>query len=64
MYAPLGAAEQQLLTQAMNRIKLSARGLHRVIKLALTLADMNEQEGLTRQHLLEALSYRQLAWQI
>lgn len=63
IYAPLAEAEKQLINQAIKKTKLSARGVHRVIKLALTLADLNAEEMINRNHLLEALSYRQLTWQ-
>jgi len=55
---PLDSELQQLLSQAMKKMKLSARAAHRLIKVALTLADLEEQT-LARGHLLEALGYRQ-----
>lgn len=61
-FAPLGKEQQQLLTKAMNRIHLSARAAHRIIKVALTLADLEAKPTITSKHLLEALSYRKLPW--
>ncbi len=49
---------RDLLTQAMKRMRLSARAAHRLVKVALTLADLDASKDLQRQHLLEALSYR------
>jgi magnesium chelatase family protein len=39
-------------------MKLTARGYHRVLKVARTLADLNDEADLGRLHLAEALSYR------
>jgi magnesium chelatase family protein len=39
-------------------MRLSARGFHRVLKLARTLADLAGAESVGRSHLAEALSYR------
>jgi magnesium chelatase family protein len=50
-----------LLTQAAERLKLSARGYHRVLRVARTLADMDASAGVRRLHVAEALSYRRLA---
>ena len=41
-----------------ERMRLSARGFHRVLKLARTLADLDGSKGVGRPHLAEALSYR------
>lgn len=61
-FAPLATEQQNLLTKAMERMQLSARAAHRVIKVALTLADLDEQPKISSQHLLEALSFRKLPW--
>ena len=55
------ALGRQLLTQAAERLKLSARGYHRVLRVARTLADMDGGEGVKRVHIAEALSYRRIA---
>lgn len=46
------------LHEAAERLQLSARGYHRVLKLARTLADLDGQDSVSRIHLAEALSYR------
>jgi hypothetical protein len=42
-------------------MRLSARGYHRVLRVARTLADLDGAEKIGRAHLAEALSYRALA---
>jgi len=65
--APAGVVEQvaaletganALLQDAAERMRLTARGFHRVLKVARTLADLDGGEGVKRRHLAEALSYR------
>jgi magnesium chelatase family protein len=48
----------RLLRDAAERLRLSARGYHRVLKLARTLADLDGEGSVGRAHLAEALSYR------
>lgn len=57
-YVQLGASEQQLLQLAQQRLNLSARGYHRVLRVARTIADLADSEGITSVHVSEALSYR------
>ena len=47
-----------MLRDAAERLRLSARGYHRVLKLARTLADLDGVDAVRRAHLAEALSYR------
>ena len=56
--AALDAAGLALLRDAAERMRLSARGYHRVLKLARTLADLDGAAQVGRLHLAEALSYR------
>jgi magnesium chelatase family protein len=53
-----------LLRDAADAMRLSARGYHRVLKVARTLADLDGAEKVGRIHLAEALSYRALADEI
>jgi magnesium chelatase family protein len=48
----------RLLEDAAQAMRLSARGYHRVLKLARTLADLDGAETVARIHIAEALSYR------
>ena len=50
-----------LLRDAADSMRLSARGYHRVLRVARTLADLDGAEKVGRVHLAEALSYRALA---
>jgi magnesium chelatase family protein len=50
-----------LLRDASDAMRLSARGYHRVLRVARTLADLDGAETLGRIHLAEALSYRALS---
>ncbi|MFA7413098.1 MAG: YifB family Mg chelatase-like AAA ATPase [Rhizobium sp.] len=52
------ASGLQLLRDAAEKFKFSARGYHRVLKVARTLADLDGSERLGRIHLAEAISYR------
>ena len=52
---------RQLLNQAAERMKLSARGYHRVLRVARTLADLEDAPRVRRLHIAEALSYRRIA---
>jgi magnesium chelatase family protein len=57
---PLSTADSLFLQQAVARLGLSARGYHRILKVARTLADLAQQAELNKRHLTEALSYRAL----
>lgn len=56
----LNTAEQQLIDKAMEKLKLSARAYHRILKLARTIADLDAKDDINTQHLSEAISYRSL----
>ena len=55
--SPDGGATD-LLREAAEKFRLSARGYHRVLKVARTLADLDDVEAIGRVHLAEALAYR------
>ncbi|KTQ82639.1 ATPase AAA [Aureimonas ureilytica] len=54
------ASGLKLLREAAERMRLSARAYHRVLKVARTIADLAGAETIGRPHLAEALSYRSL----
>jgi magnesium chelatase family protein len=49
-----------LLEQAMERLRLSARAYSRILKIARTIADLDNEEHINIPHLSEAISYRSL----
>ena len=53
------AAGLKLLREAADAMSLSARGYHRVLRVARTLADLEGRAEISRLHIAEALSYRQ-----
>jgi len=53
-------AGRKLLADAAGALKLSARGYHRVLRVARTIADLEGQETVRRTHIAEALSYRRV----
>jgi magnesium chelatase family protein len=56
----LKKTDQLLLQKAIESLQLSARAYHRILKLARTIADMDETVDITTYHLTEAISYRKL----
>jgi len=59
-HCQLSDDDHQLLEQAMDKLGLSHRAYHRILRVSRTIADMNNQETIKRKHLTEALSYRRM----
>jgi magnesium chelatase family protein len=55
---PLSNEVKDLLKQSSAKLNLSPRSLHRLIKVARTIADLDESDDLDERHVLEALHYR------
>jgi len=56
----LGDADQNLLERAMDALQLSARAMHRILRVARTIADLDSSEHIRTPHIAEAIGYRQL----
>jgi len=56
----LDRTAQQLLDQAVERLRLSARGYHRILRVARTIADLEASEAIQANPLLEAINYRRM----
>ncbi len=54
-------AGRALLERAVGQLRLSARGYHRVLRVARTIADLDGAETVASNHIAEALSYRRLS---
>ena len=59
-FCRLGEEEEEMLTEAFEALGLSARAHDRILKVARTIADLDGAADITRRHLAEAISYRQL----
>lgn len=55
----LGTESRALIEHATKTLQLSMRGLTRVMRIARTIADLEQADAVSRTHLAEALSYRQ-----
>ncbi|WP_163559239.1 YifB family Mg chelatase-like AAA ATPase [Halomonas sp. NO4] len=60
----LSSADRAWLAEVLERLKLSARAYHRVLRVALTLADLAGKSCPERDELMEAIGYRQLDRQL
>jgi magnesium chelatase family protein len=59
-FAQLDKASSELLKNAMQRLNLSARAYDRIIKVARTIADLDEAENIQSNHIAESINYRNL----
>lgn len=59
-YCSLDETASQLLNRAFDRLGMSARGYSRILKVARTIADLQESEQITCDHLTQAISFRSL----
>jgi magnesium chelatase family protein len=59
-HCPLDTVGQKLLEQAMDKLGLSHRAYHRILKVARTIADLAGSDAIDSRHLSEAIGYRRL----
>lgn len=59
-YCLLGKKESLLLEKVFEKMSLSARSYHRIIKVARTIADLDGEEQIAERHLSEAIHYKSL----
>ena len=58
-YCRLHTPDRNMLENAIDQLGLSVRAYHRVLRVSRTIADLAEAETIDKQHLVEALGYRQ-----
>lgn len=59
-YCALGENERKYMEKMFALMQLSARGYHRILKVARTIADLDESVQIEERHLSEAICYRQV----
>ena len=59
-YCPLDDQSDKLLAYSMEKLGLSARAYDRILKVARTIADLADAENIAANHLMEAISYRNI----
>ena len=57
-YCKLSPESERIMRMSFERLKLSARGRSRVLKVARTIADMEFESDIHPRHILEAVGYR------
>ena len=60
-FCPMQASAETLIQQSMEKLHLSARACHRMIKLSRTLADLDGDEVISASHVAQAAAFRQFA---
>lgn len=59
-YCKLGSSENDLLKLAFDNLNLTARSYHKVLRVARTIADLEQSESINTNHIKEALQYRSM----
>lgn len=59
-YCIIDQESKDILEKAFNKLGLSARAYSRILKVARTIADLDESNNIQKQHILEAIQYRNL----
>ena len=59
-FCKLSKSSAELIEMAMNKLHLSARAYDRILKVARTIADLDQKASIERSHVAEAIQYRAL----
>ncbi len=59
-FCKLNSSSRKLLNASMNKLQLSARAYNRIIKVARTIADLDNSESILENHISEAITFRSL----
>ena len=59
-FCKLQECDGEFLENSIQKLALSARVYHRILKIARTIADLEASDDIERKHLTEALSYRRI----
>ena len=59
-YCPVSSQGRRILEKAYRQMRISPRAYHRILKVARTIADMEESEIIQGEHLQEAIGYRSI----
>ena len=57
-YCILGSEEKLIMQKAYEKLNLTGRGYHKILKMARTIADLEGSDNIKKEHLFEAISYR------
>lgn len=60
VYCQLDKQEERMMAQAFDRLSLTVRTYHKILKVARTIADLDGEEKIRAEHLQEALIYRSI----
>ncbi len=60
IYCELDKSSQKIMKEAFQKLNFSARAYHRILKVARTIADLEEKEKIEVAHIAEAIQYRNL----
>jgi magnesium chelatase family protein len=59
-HCQLTGTAKDIIKKAFDKLSLSVRGYHKVLKVARTIADLESSDSINENHIIEALSYRSI----